>query len=224
MDQKELERLAAILEYKENGYRDSAVTEAVELRQIIRQARPDLYELMLAEDQREAENFQTKDLAQVAQEPFQLDSALPQYPKLPYKLVNTITITPDNQEFVYHARMYNLQIEDNKHLTGSVSLAKYARENVMKRRIKFFPPGICYEEGYKDEKLWSLYLGNDYTERLFYSGKKSYHEKLISKARKVLNINLPQYLVTTVFAPMEEKLEKICSQIELLNKQITSSA
>src|SRR3989344_4878793 len=173
MDQKELERLAAILEYKENGYRDSAVTEAVELRQIIRQARPDLYELMLAEDQREAENFQT---------------------------------------------------EDNKHLTGSVSLAKYARENVMKRRIKFFPPGICYEEGYKDEKLWSLYLGNDYTERLFYSGKKSYHEKLISKARKVLNINLPQSLVTTVFAPMEEKLEKICSQIELLNKQITSSA
>ncbi len=49
MDKSELERLAAILGNKENGYRSSPVTEATELREIIRNARPDLYELMIAE-------------------------------------------------------------------------------------------------------------------------------------------------------------------------------
>jgi len=41
MNQKELERLAAILGNKENGYRSSPVTEAAELCGIIRKARPD---------------------------------------------------------------------------------------------------------------------------------------------------------------------------------------
>src|SRR3989344_2405878 len=119
MDQDKLERLAAILGNNESGYRDSAATEAAELSQIIKHVRPDLYELMIAEERRElARSAETNALVSVKKE-------RARYHTIP-DLSNYISLQEDGQTLLYIGQVTKLKLDlTEEEVRGNPIFTKY---------------------------------------------------------------------------------------------------
>ncbi len=218
--------MVAILSNGENGYRDSPVTEAVELRTIIQQARPDLYELMATEEKREEQKAEPEIKRSIvpvnASNGIELDSYIPKPQELsplytlPKKLENKVVIPYQDQMFLYHGEITGLEFKQDfrSYLWGTLTFTKYAREKKIKKIISFFPPRITSERAFKDKELWKLVVGDSISNGIVFSGggNRLYPDELIRKAMNQY-ISLPRALIEKVFSPIDQQLQEIYNNI-----------
>ena len=219
MDQKELERLVAILGNDKNNYRGSPVTQAAEVRKIIQEQRPDLYEHLVAEEKRkEEEPNKNNSLVEVPllENSIELESYLPKLDtsyKFPKQLENQLIVNHQEQVFVYEGKITISSFKADDHLWGNAELTKYIRETNNKKKVKLFPPRVELINVCENKKLWDL---NSYS-IVFSKTWENFSERgcfkeLIKGAKKERMI-VPESLLSTVFNPIYQQLKEIYNKI-----------
>ncbi len=213
MDKNELERLAAILSDRARGYRDSASTEARELRQILLRTRPDLYEMLITEEQRESTKAaETKALVHIKKGRL---LERPRYNDIP-DLVNSVTVSESGQQSLYEGRLVNMKVDlGDDYIIGHYTLEKYAVFEKEKILIHFSPLSINKEMVPVKKKKWKVKSTGYYFYHghLFKGSIPDYKSNLMSNIKDA-GIDLDSSLIDAVFDPMNKKLKEIYSSFK----------
>ena len=193
-----LERLTAILSNGYNGYRDSAVTEATELLEIIRANRPDLYEPLLVEVKNRVDG---ENVLVVDNEPVEVSKSLK----------NEVSLQEGQLPTIYKGEFTNLEYYRTSNIRGifgRVILTKrYTRKGYNEDKSAY----------HYNDKVWRLKVGGGFFNPPYFltQGENidQTYRKDLAKLALGKGLFLPQPLFDAVFNPLEEKLKKIYRQI-----------
>jgi len=208
MDQDQLDKLVSILSNSGNGYRDSAVTEATQVWNIIVANRPDLYDHMRREAGREIAEPTETAMVRVGQE---LNIS-----EVENSLENTVTMQDDDKIVVYRGSLIRLYWDFNKKTVGGeAKILKYLIQPVKKKKWKVFPPSITEVEIQRWKKVWEMSSMEHYNCVTFIKEGAvllDYRKKLMEMAQSKGYL-VPSSLLGAVFDPLDQRLLEIYNSI-----------